>query len=305
MNGSYSVPIGSSRSPLIVCDKPERRQQDEQIHLGDAELDVLALGRELPIESRRDALALERVGHRLAREQPAAVHPGPRLVETVTSGDVGDDARGEFAVAAADLVEDRAEAGLRRHHRLESSPAIRPAPRSRGAFRRRPPAAANGTRSRNACSSFRRQRKAFELVPFVAGPHAHGGAEGFHLRRRHQAGMVVLVAGERQAEALDRVADETGRPVVIDAVRTPRAPPADRGRRDCSSAAPVRRRVRLSISRETSPWSPISSLQPLAPRRAAREHQRRIKLVRAVIDPVPAASRRPAPRTRPAAASRI
>ena len=42
-------------------------------------------------------------------------------------------------------------------------------------------------------------------------------AEGLHLRRRHQAGMIVLVAGERQAEALDRVGDEAGRPVVVDA----------------------------------------------------------------------------------------
>ena len=30
----------------------ERREQDEQIHLGDAELDVLALRRELPVEGR-------------------------------------------------------------------------------------------------------------------------------------------------------------------------------------------------------------------------------------------------------------
>jgi hypothetical protein len=40
--------------PLAVdrVRQPERRQQDEQVHLGDAELDVLALGRELPVERR-------------------------------------------------------------------------------------------------------------------------------------------------------------------------------------------------------------------------------------------------------------
>ena len=38
------------QQPLAVdrMRQPERRQQDEQIHLGDAELDVLALGRDTP-----------------------------------------------------------------------------------------------------------------------------------------------------------------------------------------------------------------------------------------------------------------
>ena len=48
MNGSYSVPIGSSRSPLIECDRPSADEQDEQVHLGDAELDVLALRARTP-----------------------------------------------------------------------------------------------------------------------------------------------------------------------------------------------------------------------------------------------------------------
>ena len=119
MNGSYSVPMGSSRSPLIECDRPERRQQDEQIHLGDAELDVLALRRELPVERRGDALALEGVGHALAGEQAAAVDPG---AEIGRDGDVrrgGDDALGERRLLARQLVEQRAEAELRRHLRLD------------------------------------------------------------------------------------------------------------------------------------------------------------------------------------------
>ena len=36
-----------------------------------------------------------------------------------------------------------------------------------------------------------------------------------HLLGRHQPGVIVLVAGERQAKALDRVRDETVRPVVV------------------------------------------------------------------------------------------
>ena len=44
--------------------------------------------------------------------------------------------------------------------------------------------------------------------------------------------------------------------------------------------------LRFSISAVTSPWSPISSLQPLAPRRAALEHQRRVERVGAGVDPL-------------------
>src|SRR6185312_7331419 len=55
--------------------EPERRQQGEQIHLGDAELDVLALGREVPVERGGNALALERVGELFTGEQSAAVDP--------------------------------------------------------------------------------------------------------------------------------------------------------------------------------------------------------------------------------------
>ena len=42
---------------------------------------------------------------------------------------------------------------------------------------------------------------------------------------------------------------------------------------------------RFSISRDTSPWSPISSFKPLAPGRAAGEHQRRVERVGAAVDP--------------------
>ena len=63
----------------------------------------------------------------------------------------------------------------------------------------------------------RRDVQSFELVPFVPGPDVHHLAEMLHLRGRHQAGVVVFVSGERQAEALDGVADEADRPVVVHA----------------------------------------------------------------------------------------
>src|SRR5207248_1830772 len=42
--------------PLAVdgMREPERGQQDEQVHLGDAELDMLALRRKIPVEGGRD-----------------------------------------------------------------------------------------------------------------------------------------------------------------------------------------------------------------------------------------------------------
>jgi hypothetical protein len=38
----------------------------------------------------------------------------------------------------------------------------------------------------------------------------------FHLADRHQAGMVILVALHRQADALDGVGDEADRAIVVD-----------------------------------------------------------------------------------------
>ena len=79
------------------------------------------------------------------------------------------------------------------------------------------PLAANGTLAEEILELGFGQPQALEAIPFVAGPDVHRGAEGVHLRRGHQAGVIVLVAGERQAEALDGVAEEADRAVVVDA----------------------------------------------------------------------------------------
>ncbi len=85
-------------------------------------------------------------------------------------------------------------------------------------------------------------------------------AQGLHLGDGHQAGMVVLVAGERQAEALDRVGDEAGRPVVggrlLERLEQRRHVVAGEVGHQPRRA---RRRERRSISRVTGPWSPMSS----------------------------------------------
>ena len=60
--------------------------------------------------------------------------------------------------------------------------------------------------------------EAGEALPLAALGDAVRLLERRHLVRRHQPGVVVLVAGERQAEALDGIGDEAVRPVVGDAV---------------------------------------------------------------------------------------
>ena len=42
MNGSYTVPIGNSRVPNKGADRPRAASIQEQVVLGDAQLDVLA-----------------------------------------------------------------------------------------------------------------------------------------------------------------------------------------------------------------------------------------------------------------------
>ena len=132
---------------LDAVRQSERGEQDEQIHLGDAELDVLALGREFPVEGRGDALALEGVGHRLAREQPAPVHPRSEIGRDRHVRRGRDDAGGKLGLLLAELVEQRAEAGLRRHRRLDIDRKVG-RHRDRRRLCRRSPRAANGTRSR-------------------------------------------------------------------------------------------------------------------------------------------------------------
>ena len=262
MKGSYSVATGSSRSPLIGMRQAQRRHQDEQVHLGDAELDVLALRREIPVEGRGDLLAAEQVGLLGAREQAAAVDPGAEIGRDRDVGRRGDDARGQFAIAAREFVEHQAKALLGRHLRRRRERK----PLGHVDHRRRQAAAAVAVERHLGEERLQRRRilrQAFELVPLMAGPDVLLAAPFLHLGDRHQAGMVVLVALERQADALDGVGDEADRAVVIDGFEGLAACSPCRGRRDWTSAPAVRRRCARSISCDTAPWSPISSCRCL------------------------------------------
>ena len=95
--------------------QPQRRHQDEQVHLGDAEFDVLSFRRKIPVEGRGYLLASEQIGLLGAREQPAAIDPGAEIGRHRDVGRRGDDARCEFGIAAREFVEHEPETLLGRH----------------------------------------------------------------------------------------------------------------------------------------------------------------------------------------------
>ena len=256
-----------------------------RIHLGDAELDMLALRRELPIEGRGDAFAFERVGERLARKQTAAIDPGAEIGRHRDVWGRGDDTRGERRLLAGDLIEQRTETLLRRHFRLDRDRKV-----LWNFDARRGQIAAVGLRERHAIEEPLDVgfglAQALEAIPFVSRPDIHRLAKAFHLRRRHQTGVIVLMPGKRQPIAFDGVGDEADRAVVINGVKR-----CD-DRRKIVAAEIVHQAGQLIVAagfNEPRHRALVADLveQALAPRRAALEHQRRIKLVRAVIDPLP------------------
>ena len=105
-----------------------------------------------------------------------------------------------------------------------------------------------------------------------------------HLVEVHQPGVVVLVAGERQAVALDRVGDEAGRPVVGDGVEGVEhrlhVVAGEIGHQ------PLQRGVVVLVEDRADAGIAVEvALQMLAPALAALVDQRRIERVRAGVDP--------------------
>ena len=216
MKGSYSVPTGSSRSPLIGCDSPSADSMMNRFISAMPSSMMLALGRKIPVEGRRDFLLPEQIVVLGLGKQAAAVDPGAEIGRDGDVGRRGDDARGQFAVAAREFVEHEPKALLGRHlrRRLEGE-LLRHLDHGRGETAA---AFAVERRVRQECFELgRRPATGLRTSPI----HGRGGcsARARHFSicvDRHQAGMVVLVALERQADALDGVGDEADRPVVID-----------------------------------------------------------------------------------------
>ena len=138
----------------------------------------------------------------------------PRLVETVTSGEVVTMRSASGAVALAQLVQDAAEGLLRRH---AGAGAERQRVRQRHGRRGMPARlAVEGGGGDERLQRLLVEAEAGEARPLGAFVHVHRGAEVGHLLFGHDAGVVVLVAGEGQAKALDGVGDEAMGHVGVD-----------------------------------------------------------------------------------------
>ena len=193
-----------SNEPLAVDRMRGRGQQDEQIILGNAQLDVLALG-ENPIEDGcarfLNAPARPRGQNDRTRFSHLQIGRDGHVREVVTMPI-------EFDFSRASSLSS-APAGLRRHFRLDGDGMRLP-----GATAKVAPSAAASRRMQNGTVL---PRKLCRASGFAAVPR---NGPTFKARRgcssacrkvsicagRHQAGVIVLMAGERQAVTLDGVA---------------------------------------------------------------------------------------------------
>src|SRR5262252_8919354 len=111
MKGSYSVPTGNSRSPLMVCDSPSAESRMNRFISAMPSSMCWPFGEKsqwkvVGIFSLRNRSAFSARANR-----PRRLTQAPRLVDTVTSGD----AVTKLGVAARDFVQHQAKALLGRH----------------------------------------------------------------------------------------------------------------------------------------------------------------------------------------------
>src|ERR1700751_2059723 len=112
INGSYNVPIGRSRSPLMTCDRPRADSTENKFISAMPSSMCWPFGEnsQLKVDGMRSLLKVSAKASRANR--PRRLTQGPRLVDTVTSGEA------VMMGAAAEFVKQRTEAKLGRHSRL-------------------------------------------------------------------------------------------------------------------------------------------------------------------------------------------
>ena len=274
-----------SRSPLMECDRPSADSAMNKFISAMPSSICWPVGEKSQFECRRNALALERPAKASRANRPRRLTHEPRLVDTVTSGDV-------VTMRAASGVSLRAiSLSSAPRNRSASTFLVGTAP---AAFGRHRDAGGLQAALAIACKRhaiekrlnfFCRPPKTLERIPFMAGPDVHQRSECFRLRRRHQASVIVLMPGKRQAVALDRVGDEANWSVMIDGVE----------RRDdrCQIVAAEivhepRQLVVAALFDEPRDRPLVADLviEALAPCRPALKHQRGIELVWTMIDPL-------------------
>ena len=229
-----------------------------------------------------NVVGLEGVGARLPRKQLAPVDPRPEIGGAGDIGGGGDDPRRQLAVGLGQIVEDFAERHLRRDLAVGRDCDLGRGDHMVGIT---PPAAREERRP------VKERLKRFgivdrgELLPLLALGHAHVALPLGHLGLVHQPAVIVLVAGDRRAPALDRVGEETDRAVMID-----RGEGVGHGR-DAIAAEIFHQFRQLPVGTRLDEPGDVALVaeivhQVLAPHRAAHEGQRRIELVGASVDPV-------------------
>jgi len=164
---------------------------------------------------------------------------------------------------------------------------MRPAsgPRSPASPPRMRPNAGQRRRREKRAQFFRRHVETGEFLPLRAARHRHLALEQRQLLVVHQPGVIVLVAGERQVIALDRIGDKTGRLVVGDGVKgvehRAHVVPGEIGHQ------PRQRRVVVLVENGADAGIPVEvAPQMLAPPLAALVDERRIERIGARIDPL-------------------
>ena len=262
--------------------QPRRAKQQEEVHLGDAKLEVLPFGGEVPLGGRGDAVLDEGITLRRAGKELAPVDPWAKPRGAGHVGRGGHDPRRQIAVTARQIVEDLAKGHLRRDlaagvHRdgRDGQAGIGIAPRA--------------AREEGHAGEELLQRRGIlhrgEGLPFLTLGDAHMRLPFGHLRLGHQPAVVVLVPGDGRAPALDRIGEETHGAVVVHGGKGlghgGHAVAAEvlHQRRQLGIAAPLEERGDIAL---------IAQIlhQPLAPDRAAAVGECRVFGVGAGVDPV-------------------
>ena len=200
---------GQQLLPVQLGTQPELAEQEEEVHLGDAELDVLTLRRRLPLE-RTGVLDLEDLLD-LGAEHAALVDPA---AEPRRDGDIraGRDQVARHLLHVGDVLEHAGEGILtRRRARHDRSELVRDgigidAPCRRGvplaqSLGRRQAEPSLGCRGCEACPLVRRVGE----LP----------AQLLDLRGRQERRVVHRVAGDRQPPTLDGEGEDDGGPLRV------------------------------------------------------------------------------------------
>ena len=283
MNGSYRVPIGNSRAPNSGADRPSAASCRNRL-LSAMPSSMCCPCGDIAQRCAETTFSSRNVSARSARSKmPRRLTQGPRLVDTVTSGEVVTIRRANSLSPAAMSPSSRPNASCvdcrspRGTGRLAGTGTAAARCRARqGAGERRPIEKRGEPLSGDV--------EAGEAVPLRPLRHRHAVPERGHLVEVHQPGMIVLVAGERQSEAFDRVGDKAGRPVVGDGVEGVQhrchIVAAEIGHQTLQGG------VVVVVEDRADPGIAIEvALQMFAPARAALVDQRRIERVRAGVDP--------------------